>query len=320
MRSVLLTGIAIVLLFLAACGPTSTATPVVMLADPSPSAEPSTTPTPDVPTMTSTFTPTATPTPTPTPTPTHTSTPTATPTATSSPVPLVDMEGMLFFDHNGSGLREDHEPIIPGFGVCAAVRGQEEICVSTDTNGIYRFRDLAPRVTRVSLSFVDPNEADPQLAFRFISYWRGPITIEAYEFDGVQVPEQHLNDTEVRPFWRGVPASVGVYQETGLMQGFLTMPFKAVDANKVGTVLGFDHDPRVGHVIDYKGDTTFCPEPPGCPSDVAVGDTHVGWDYGFPVGTILIAQCPGLMETWINTDTNGAVNLWILPGLSWYRS
>ncbi len=48
----------------------------------------------------------------------------------------------------------------------------------------------------------------------------------AYEMNGVEVPEQHLNDTEM------IPISNGVYidqfkkeNKIGLMQGFLTLPF-----------------------------------------------------------------------------------------------
>jgi len=96
MRSVLLTGISIglSLLLLAACGSAPAATPVAMLASPTPTAQPTATPTATdtpMPTATSTPTPTATDTPTTAPTSTPTNTPkptsTVTPTATATRTP-----------------------------------------------------------------------------------------------------------------------------------------------------------------------------------------------------------------------------------------
>lgn len=60
---------------------------------------------------------TPTPTPTDTPTLTYTPSPTLTLTPTNSPIPLVNLEGILFFDYNGSGLREENEPPISNFKV-----------------------------------------------------------------------------------------------------------------------------------------------------------------------------------------------------------
>jgi len=61
---------------------------------------------------TSTATPTPSPTPTATPTPLPTSTPT--PTATPTPITTFALSGVVFFDYNGNGIRDEGEPPISG--------------------------------------------------------------------------------------------------------------------------------------------------------------------------------------------------------------
>lgn len=93
----------------------------------------------------------------PTPAPTITLTPSITPT----PRPLKDLQGLLFFDHNGSGLRDQGEPPIANFTVCAKYAGQKKVCSRTDEEGRYAFKNLAPKNAKVTLSFADPNRGVP---------------------------------------------------------------------------------------------------------------------------------------------------------------
>jgi hypothetical protein len=251
--------------------------------------------------------PTATrvpPTATPTPSPTRPPKPTATPTA--EPVPL---EGRLFFDKNGSGLREDGEPAIANFGVCL---GDE--CVNSDAEGWFRFGDLGASTGGwVHIGFVDPNAQDPALAMRYINEWNGSVVIPAYEMNGVRVPEQHLNDTAITPLGRGTRLPAGEEAVVGLMQGFLTLPLTPDALSNVHHVLGFDHDPRQGTVVNYTGDSHLCLDSPRCspidPSMVrtaivnyaGVYDSHVGYDFMFPPDNdmfLFIAAIPGVVDIW----------------------
>jgi len=206
-------------------------------------------------------TPTTAPIPTLIPTAMSTLTPTVIPTATNiptpeptlTPIPLADLEGILFFDYNGNGLRDVEEPPIVDFGVCVNVEGKD-VCNFTDGNGHYKFEELGPVSEAVSLRFVDPNADKPTLAFRYINLWRGEIVIPAYEREGVQVPEQHLNDTVVVPLQQGVVVRVGEFSETGLMQGFLSWP---LDHEGFYISTFYDHEPAVGRALDWRGNTVM---------------------------------------------------------------
>jgi hypothetical protein len=283
--------------------PTRTPEPQVPTATPT-RVPPTDTPVPPTPTP---VPPTATPVPptaTPTPSPTRTPTQTATPTA--EPVPL---EGRLFFDQNGSGLREDSEPAIVNFGVCL---GSD--CVNTDAEGWFRFGDSgASAGDWVHIGFVDPNAQDPALAMRYVNKWNGPVVVPAYEMNGVQVPHQHLNDTTVISIGKGTRLSVGTESIVGLMQGFLTLPLTADALSTIHHVLGVDHDPRIGTVVNYAGDTNLCADSPLCspldPSTLrtniskyaGIYDSHVAYDFMFPRSTdkhFILAPLPGVFGTW----------------------
>jgi hypothetical protein len=234
--------------------------------------------------------------PAPTPIPTSTNTPTSIntlkpePTPTETPIPLVDLTGSLFFDYNGSGLWEEGEPPNGGFGVCAQPAGSDKVCTETDAEGYFLFMQLAPLETHVDLTFNDPNGDDPTLAFRYINHWHGPMTIPAYEMNGVQVPEQHLNDTEVLGIDSLVRYEVGDEIELGLMQGFVTLPFsketdftidRMYDHAQGKLVLWWDGE----HPYD-PGDNIFYAVPPGT-------NEHPGIDYRMDIGEKVLAAAPG---------------------------
>jgi len=258
----------------------------------------------------------ATPALTPTDTPASLATFTSTFISTFTPIPLVDLEGSLFFDYNGSGLREDGEPPIENFGVCVKAK---DICVNTDENGHFIFEKVAPEGTGVQLSFVDPDANIPSLAFRFINIWKANVVIPAYEIDGIQVPEQHLIDNDVVPLAKGLRTVAGNNDSIGLMQGFLTLPLPPSALDNYHHVLGYDHDPRKGFVVNYAGDTFRCPESPLCnPIDptllitelsrfAGVYDSHVGYDFMFPKNSdkyFFMAAIPGVVDIWVS---NGLV-------------
>lgn len=132
--------------------------------------------------------------------------------------------------------------------------------------------------------------------------------IPAYEMNGVQVPEQQLNDTEVRALKQGLTVQVGESPQIGLIRGFLTLPIGSSDAGAISEVHGHDHHPREGHVIDYAGDATLSKQP----GEPGVFDSHPDWDYGLPIGTYVIAALGGDVE--ITESANGSLNVLIRHG------
>ena len=215
--------------------------------------------------VTEAYIPTATTTDTPEPIATSMPTDTPIPTATDTPEPTatpVPLEGRLFFDMNGSGLMDQatfnydparltderqplqpdllaavldyvnahpdlqtgdlitlDEPGLTGYTVCVA-----DNCTVTDAGGSFTIANpgtsSSPRV-----AIADPNAGTPALEMRYVNLWNGAVVIPAYEMNGVQVPEQHLNDTEVVPISSQLNTQRGVENEIGLMQGYLTAPF-----------------------------------------------------------------------------------------------
>lgn len=145
---------------------------------PTPTDTSTVTPTP-TPTSTATATPTATLTPTPTDTPTPTPTSTNTPTATITPTPTVTptprfgaIEGHVWVDVDGDGVREPGEPPMPGvhlrlWGWWGAQIGVE----GTDNDGVYRFGGLVPGTYRV--------EAIPPDFFVFITQHDIQVTVSS---------------------------------------------------------------------------------------------------------------------------------------------
>ena len=245
-------------------------------------------------------TPSATRTGTPAQTATHTETPTPTlaPSVTPTPPP-VTLQGRLFFDKNGSGLRDrEDENGLVGYTVCAL-----GACVVTGEDGTFVLELPGDSGATVHLTFDDPNKGNPALEMRYINEWKGPVVIPAYTMNGVDVPEQHLNDTDIMRLDDGMYVPANTVGEIGLMQGLLTSPFACADADKISWVSHFDHDSRPGHIINYLGETQpWRDDNPG----LGTWDGHAGTDYGVPVGTFIVASLPGVMtHEFVNPD-NGA--------------
>ena len=216
----------------------------------------------------------------PTPTPTPTPVPSLAPTATPIPEPIA---GTIFWDANGSGLQDETsfiipefdpvappyffellaangtnttafnpselatvpEPPIPGIGICLG-----NVCTETDESGTFTLQPEQEQDT-YQLTFTDPNADDPTKAFRYINKWNGPVVIESYEINGVTVPEQHLNDTEVINLHQGLSNSMDMDLAIGFIQGYLTIPFSPSQIDKLIIWNGFDilntHNESIGY-------------------------------------------------------------------------
>lgn len=156
-------------------------------------AQPTETPTPPA---TSTATPTATSAPTQTATPTETpeptATPTPTPTGTPTPLPTFTLSGVVFFDYNGNGVRDEGEPPIPGATVQVG-----SLIATTGADGVYTLERVPRGNQQVRLSAP---------GFRYTA-----LSLEAFQ-------------SSERPI--SVTVNGDIQRDWGMMQGFLTLPVK----------------------------------------------------------------------------------------------
>jgi len=214
---------------------------------------------------------------------------------------LVNLEGILFFDLNGSGLKEEGEPPIDNFKVCIK---SKEICVDTNENGKFIFSKIATDGELVNITLDDPNAITPALAFRYINLWKKPIIIPAYTINGVQVPEQSLNDVDIRPIKSIITLKVGEGNEIGLMQGLVTLPFYHhqfedipfiegyfdIIGNRIFTNTTVYNDTKDGIMLSFDGKYNS-------PGDqyiprTGVSDSHTGVDYLLPIGNYIVSTFP----------------------------
>ena len=286
---------------------------------------------------------------------TNTSRPTNTPKPTITTTQPPPFKGKLFFDMNGSGLQDESsfildsnrlqdsrqplqtdllnainayekshsefkkgdlisisEPGLSGYQVCV-----EKECSTTSQDGSFSIPNKTGRTTAL-LEITDPNANNPALAMRYINEWIRQVTIPAYEIDGEKIPEQYLNDTVIIQIKSGINISLKD-NNIGLTQGFLTHPLPKDALLTYHHVAGYDHDPRIGKVIGYSGDTIRCKDTPLCnpinsdklntdiPRFAGIYDSHVGYDFMFPRNNdkfFLTASLPGLVDIWVS---NGIV-------------
>lgn len=197
-----------------------------------------------------------------TPLPAPTATPTAAPTAT--PIPTDTLSGTVFFDYNGDGAQDSNEPGISGASVQI-----DKLTTTTTADGKYTLSGVARGNQQIRLSAT---------GFRHIS-------------PSLEVPQPSDQ-----------PASPGVNGDTqrnwGLMQGFLTLPFKCcpnfIRTSPFGMTGMFHVDRKPGYVRSYNLVEIR-------PDYVIRGiapwayDQHDGIDYSFVEGTEIVAAAPGVV-------------------------
>ena len=264
--------------------------------------------------------PISTPTDTPQPTVTFTLIPTLTPVVST-------LEGVLFFDMNGSGLRDNasfmlmldenekppliiqklfpeitgnngdvllvDEPGLAGFNVCAVISGKQ-YCGVTDSDGKYSITDIPVALgTKVNLTITDPNAENAQLSMMYIIQWIKMVVIPAYEMNEVKVPEQHLNDTRMASLSTGIYVSVGELPlQIGLMQGFITSPLLCGQDYKITS--WYDHNLQNGAALNYAGLTY--PYIVNQSGETISWDNHSGIDFDVPDGTFVVAMAAGVVN------------------------
>jgi len=214
---------------------------------------------------------TATPTQTPTLPPTATPTPTLTPTPTVTPIPIFTLSGVIFFDYNGNGLQDEGEPPIEGVEISLQKRhrnaDEEKIEVSVATNGTgeYLFEDLPAGDYLIDVT--SPNENDPTQAFRYLSLSPG-------EFQAIEKPLQITIEGDTQC-------------DLGLMNGFLTLPFKCETA--INFIIHVDVDPGPAF-RDWRGSdgSDYVKERAGF-------NGHLGTDFAVSGNPPVVAAAPGIV-------------------------
>jgi len=223
------------------------------------------------PTATATNTPLPTTTPSPIATPTPVTSPTPTSTPTPTPIPTFTLSGVIFFDYNGNGIRDEHEPPIPGATVQVG-----SLVALTASDGAYSLRGVQKGTQSVRVSAE---------GFRYIS-----LSPEAFQ------PSQQ-------------PVSVRIegntQQDWGLMQGFLTLPFRPGIPVCVISYTDLHGNSYDNIVRDWTGCTTIRADRRSCAS-CGVYDWHCGIDYAYGngyaefCGMEVYAAAPGeLMILWV---------------------
>jgi hypothetical protein len=197
----------------------------------------------EAPTHTPTPTATETASTTPSNSPRPTSTSTWTPSLTVAPAPTFTLSGTVFFDYNGNGVRDAGEPPIPG----ASIRVGTHSATSAQ-DGTYSTRGI-PAGNRQVRVLAD--------GFRYLS-------LSLASFQRIDQP--------VNLAIRG-----NTWHDLGLMQGFLTLPFRC-GTNLMQSIY-VDLDATSG-VRDWAGGSF-------------TWDGHLGIDYDMPIGQTIVAPAPG---------------------------
>jgi len=203
------------------------------------------------PALTATFTSTAIPTETMAPTPTATASPT--------PIPTFTLSGVVFFDYNGNGVRDDGEPPIPGATVQIGA-----LATNTGPDGSYTLEGVPRGNQQVGLSAP---------GFRYVS-----LSLDAFQSSGR--PVRLMIDGNKQRDW-------------GLVQGFVTFPFPVGVSRDVDPASGgdwYDHDPSLDSLY-WNGQRWQGPR------DHSPPNTHPGIDYLMPIGTPILAPAPGVVHS-----------------------
>jgi len=226
------------------------------------------------------------------------------------------------------------EPGLSNYTVCV-----QADCVQTDAQGNFSL-PIPSGASRASIQITDPNADNPALAMRYINDWKGPVVVPAYTKDvdaatmarltsipgcdidlaalvcklndaTLQVRDQHLNDTNIIPIGDGTYIKSGAYNNVGLMQGFLTLPFVSEQVPDPFFQNYFDiysvnfwpdnftvNDARNGLVQIYKGNAP----PPLSEQDalrvrsgehiVGQDDAHIGIDFLVDFASNLVSTIP----------------------------
>ncbi len=173
-----------------------------------------------------------------------------------------EISGTVFFDYNGNGVHDSHEPIIVD-----AIVQVGSLQSATDDKGRYR------------VSGVPRGRHEVRLVARDFGY----ISFSLEEFQSIEIGVELEVEGDVR-------------RDFGLMQGFLTQPI-ALGMDYI-LLSHNDLDHRIGHIRNWAGDNTQAvvfndDDWHACVPGTF--DQHQGTDWSVPIGTPILAMAPGVV-------------------------
>ena len=168
-------------------------------------------------------------------------------------------------------------------------------CVQPDQDGDFTFKDTPFTLgDEIRIEIKDENAVNPELALRFINKWKKSVIIEAHQVNGIQIPEQELNDTEIIPIGNGVNIIAGEENIIGLTQGIYVLELGEDEIKSFIGLMGYDHDPRINRIMGYNGETRDAEEIDD--RDNVIYDGHRGVDKNIPMGTLIRSPICGIAE------------------------
>ncbi len=138
------------------------------------------------------------------------------PASTAMSVPTFTLSGVVFFDYNGNGAHDSHEPPIPGAKVEVG-----SLTATTTSDGSYTLLGVPKGTQALKLSAE---------GFRYVS-----LSLDAFQSTHRPISLSIDGDTQ---------------RDWGLMQGFLTLPFTC--ATPIRFIIHVDVDPGPAF-SDWKG-------------------------------------------------------------------
>ena len=175
-----------------------------------------------------------------------------------------EVSGTCFFDYNGNGIKNDHEPPLAGISVRIGDREAK-----TDSSGAYRLTGVPAGHHLVRIV------APPDLTY---------LSCSLKAFQSLQLPLE-------------LDVEGDVCRDLALMQGFLTLPFALGTEHILNSHNDLDH--RVGHIRNWAGSSTpgvvFNNEDWRACAPNGSFDQHQGTDWAVPIGTPIRAMAPGVV-------------------------
>jgi hypothetical protein len=214
------------------------------------------------------------------------------------------------------------EPGLSGYTVCIA-----DTCDVTDGDGNFSVvveSNGGDKILRV----VDPYANDPALAMRYFNVWKAPAVIAAHDVNGVHIPLQNLNDTQIVPLANGIAVDTSGKEplEVMVMQGFVTLPFLK---EQVPTPYIFNYFDIIGNrffdeagrnnyfssqdgiMLNYNGKyrKPFLPAVfDGRRPQPGVGDSHTGEDFFVEIGNFGVSGVPN-SRVWYLANQDGELRV-----------
>ena len=228
--------------------------------------------------------------------------------------PRNDVSGSIFFDKNGNGIWEADESPMENIGICALNLEENWVCTQTNLMGEFIFKEISKEGEQLSVKLEEPKLGQQMFNFKYINLFHGNVTQVAYKYNGDVVEEQILWDSQFIPINSEFNFITVEILEIGLMEGFLTLPYKEKDKGDFEIYSYVDLDERLGeYVRNFRGDTMLSAGFPFEPYINGTGPGHEGIDYLMETGTNVIAAGPGVvLRIGDFTDCSGALSVEIL--------